>query len=104
MLAPAFVLPAAAAMPPPQPPHCPTTHRCFNDKSFVRWPPHVNLLYPFLESQHFPVAAQAAAEALRPFKPFQARRGKGSGAAVLIVACPAIHMMARTLPSAGDAG
>eukprot|EP00210_Caulerpa_lentillifera_P001878 g1807.t1 len=21
--------------------------RCFNDKSFVRWPPHINLLYPF---------------------------------------------------------
>ncbi|PRW59353.1 2 -5 RNA ligase [Chlorella sorokiniana] len=45
--------------------------RCFNDKSFVRWPPHVNLLYPFLDSQHFPAAAQAAAEALRSFKPFQ---------------------------------
>lgn len=51
----------------------PSALRCFNDKSFVRWPPHVNLLYPFLDSQQFPVAAQAAAEALRDIKPFQAR-------------------------------
>lgn len=49
--------------------------RCFNDKSFCRWPPHVNLLYPFLEEQHFPAAAQAAAEALASLSSFQVQRG-----------------------------
>jgi 2'-5' RNA ligase len=24
--------------------------RCIHDKQFLRWPPHINLLYPFLES------------------------------------------------------
>jgi hypothetical protein len=24
--------------------------RCFHDKSFVRWPPHINLVYPFRSS------------------------------------------------------
>lgn len=51
--------------------------RVFNDKSFCRWPPHVNLLYPFLEEQHFEAAAQAAAAALAGVQPFQARGGGG---------------------------
>ena len=48
--------------------------RCFNDKSFVRWPPHINLLYPFVEDQgdSFAQAAQAVAGALADVEPFQA--------------------------------
>ncbi|KAK3275207.1 hypothetical protein CYMTET_16650 [Cymbomonas tetramitiformis] len=51
--------------------------RCFNDKSYVRWPPHVNLLYPFWEdndingSDNFSEAAERAAHALRDVQPFQ---------------------------------
>ena len=43
--------------------------RCFQDKSFVRWPPHINLLYPFHEHQ-LAAAAERAAEALRTTGPF----------------------------------
>ncbi len=52
--------------------------RCFHDKSFVRWPPHINLLYPFVEDQgedqggSFAAAAEAAAGALADVEPFQA--------------------------------
>ncbi|GBF95104.1 hypothetical protein Rsub_07688 [Raphidocelis subcapitata] len=51
--------------------------RCFNDKSFVRralWPPHINLLYPFLtdEGGTFEAAAARAAEALGGVEPFEA--------------------------------
>lgn len=42
-------------------------------QGYVRWPPHCNLLYPFLEDcgSTFEAAAQAAAEALQSVKPFQ---------------------------------
>jgi hypothetical protein len=48
--------------------------RCFHDKSFVRWPPHINLLYPFVEDEggSFAAAAEAAAGALADVEPFQA--------------------------------
>ncbi len=48
--------------------------RCFNDKSFSRWPPHVNLLYPFVpdEGRNFAVAAERASAAVRGLRPFQA--------------------------------
>lgn len=47
--------------------------RCFDDKSFVRWPPHINLLYPFLEDRgdSFLAAAAAAQAVCRNFQPFQ---------------------------------
>ena len=46
--------------------------RCFKDKSFVRWPPHINLLYPFLEDKEaaFEDAASTAADALAHLPPF----------------------------------
>jgi hypothetical protein len=49
--------------------------RCFKDKSFVRWPPHINLLYPFLEDQGsaFTDAAAAAATAVAYISPFKVR-------------------------------
>ena len=51
--------------------------RCFKDKNFVRWPPHINLLYPFLpdSKQGFAGAAQLAVDSLRDFKPFQVNCG-----------------------------
>jgi len=51
--------------------------RCFNDKSFVRWPPHVNILYPFEQDEPtgavFQAAAARAADALRHVQPFDLR-------------------------------
>jgi hypothetical protein len=49
--------------------------RCFKDKSFVRWPPHINLLYPFIEDQGpaFENAATAAVGALADVQPFEVR-------------------------------
>jgi hypothetical protein len=57
--------------------------RCFRDKSFVRWPPHINLLYPFLDADGggsgasssqqqgvFGAAADAATQALAQLPPF----------------------------------
>ena len=42
-------------------------------QGFVRWPPHANLLYPFLEDSGstFEAAAATAASALQDVKPFQ---------------------------------
>lgn len=48
--------------------------RCFDDKGFVRWPPHINLLYPFDEDRgDFSAAAATAHAVCRKFKPFQVR-------------------------------
>eukprot|EP00960_Hanusia_phi_P021867 647976-Hanusia_phi.AAC.1 len=44
--------------------------RAQHDKSFQRWPPHVNLLYPFVPEQDFAAAAARAEEALRGMRPF----------------------------------
>ncbi|EKX46785.1 hypothetical protein GUITHDRAFT_51502, partial [Guillardia theta CCMP2712] len=44
--------------------------RSVHDKSFLRWPPHVNVLYPFVPEHEFPVAAARAEQALRRMKPF----------------------------------
>lgn len=50
--------------------------RVFRDKSFARWMPHINLLYPFHEDtgDAFEAAAACCAEALRGFSPFQVGR------------------------------
>ncbi len=40
------------------------------DRNFVRWMPHINLLYGFLPEQHFPEAAEKIACTLANFKPF----------------------------------
>ena len=53
--------------------------RSVNDKSYVRWMPHVNLLYPFLlddddgdeaPRRNFDAAAAVAREALAGIEPF----------------------------------
>ena len=51
--------------------------RIFNDKGFVRWPPHINLLYPFAADagNSFPLAAETLASALRSVPPFKVRGG-----------------------------
>ncbi|CAD7696183.1 unnamed protein product [Ostreobium quekettii] len=47
--------------------------RCFNDPAFVRWPPHINLLYPFWEDSgdNFSAAAERIAGALSGLRPFE---------------------------------
>jgi poly(A) polymerase len=49
--------------------------RCARDKSYLRWMPHVTLLYPFLEDdasgENFASAAKLAADALRDVAPFR---------------------------------
>jgi poly(A) polymerase len=49
--------------------------RCVRDKSYLRWMPHVNLLYPFLEDdpsgETFADAAAIAADALKETAPFR---------------------------------
>ena len=49
--------------------------RCVRDKSYLRWMPHVNLLYPFLEDdasgETFADAAAIAADALKDTSPFR---------------------------------
>lgn len=46
--------------------------RCFRDKGFCRWPPHVNLVYPFIPDvgNGLEKAAQIISEALKPFARF----------------------------------
>ncbi|GMH32383.1 hypothetical protein BSKO_00217 [Bryopsis sp. KO-2023] len=46
--------------------------RCFKDKGYCRWPPHVNLLYPFLpdSDDNLENAARKASEALANFSRF----------------------------------
>ena len=47
--------------------------RIFNDKGFVRWPPHINLLYPFEADagNSFSLAAETLASALGSMPPFK---------------------------------
>ena len=49
--------------------------RCFNDKAFVRWPPHINLLYPFFQDSGatFEEAARRARDSLAAVQPFEVR-------------------------------
>jgi hypothetical protein len=47
--------------------------RCFQDKSFVRWPPHINLLYPFWEDtgSSLETAAGRIAQVVKEVAPFK---------------------------------
>jgi hypothetical protein len=47
--------------------------RVWHDKSFTRWPPHVNLLYPFCEAERFEEAIEVCRKALSSTKSFQVR-------------------------------
>ena len=51
--------------------------RIFRDKSFVRWPPHINLLYPFYEDtgNSFEEWAGVLAAAVRSISPFKVALG-----------------------------
>ena len=42
--------------------------RSSRDKAFERWPPHINLLYPFLDEDATPGAVDAAASLLVPVR------------------------------------
>ena len=41
------------------------------DRNFVRWMPHINLLYGFLPDKYFPEAAEKIASTLANFEPFE---------------------------------
>jgi len=41
-----------------------------HDKSYIRWPPHLNLLYPFLPEEEFPDAVNKLAKAVESIVPF----------------------------------
>ena len=41
------------------------------DKGLYRWPPHINLLYPFVPEEHFAQAAGALAPAAAATPPFE---------------------------------
>ena len=47
--------------------------RCFQDKAFVRWPPHINLLYPWLPDDgiNFAEGARLAAAQLARVSSFK---------------------------------
>ncbi|KAL4528201.1 hypothetical protein Ndes2437B_g00302 [Nannochloris sp. 'desiccata'] len=47
--------------------------RAVHDKSYIRWMPHINLMYPFYEDvgSNFEKAGQSAAEALKNIQPFE---------------------------------
>jgi len=57
--------------------------RKVHDKAYERWPPHINMLYPFVESQNFPacvVPIQLALSSIQPFKlTFEHFRNFGHG-------------------------
>lgn len=40
------------------------------DAGLLRWPPHINILYPFIPKAHFPKVAPDLAEALKDIPPF----------------------------------
>jgi 2'-5' RNA ligase len=45
--------------------------RLVHDRQFERWPPHVNILYPFVPRSSFPAVAAALACALEATPPFE---------------------------------
>ena len=47
--------------------------RRVHDRNFVRWMPHITLLYPFAERQHFAAITPALAKAAQQVSPFSIR-------------------------------
>lgn len=61
---------SVAVIPPPEVwPPLEAIRRIY-DTGFVRWPPHVNMLYPFLHNFQFPEAYTKLAAALADFPSF----------------------------------
>ncbi len=69
---------ALIVMPPPEKWSAIQHIRRLHDKSFFRWMPHINVLYPFVpdHSDGFVGAASAAREALARLQPFKVRLDK----------------------------
>eukprot|EP00735_Rhodelphis_limneticus_P005616 TRINITY_DN1753_c0_g1::TRINITY_DN1753_c0_g1_i2::g.25282::m.25282 TRINITY_DN1753_c0_g1::TRINITY_DN1753_c0_g1_i2::g.25282 ORF type:complete len:264 (+),score=4.30,2_5_RNA_ligase2/PF13563.1/1.4e-30,FtsQ/PF03799.10/0.1,FtsQ/PF03799.10/3.5e+03 TRINITY_DN1753_c0_g1_i2:107-898(+) len=44
--------------------------RILRDKSFVRWMPHINIIYPFFHEEHFSDIVPGALKALQSLRPF----------------------------------
>eukprot|EP00617_Octactis_speculum_P004253 CAMPEP_0185789894 /NCGR_PEP_ID=MMETSP1174-20130828/153352_1 /TAXON_ID=35687 /ORGANISM="Dictyocha speculum, Strain CCMP1381" /LENGTH=302 /DNA_ID=CAMNT_0028484255 /DNA_START=46 /DNA_END=951 /DNA_ORIENTATION=- len=49
--------------------------RCKHDRQVARWPPHVNLLYPFVPAHAFSAAAGVLFNALKDLPPFDVTLG-----------------------------
>lgn len=47
------------------------TRECLGDRDYHKWPPHINLLYPFVESSKFDSVIPILVEALKDVKPFE---------------------------------
>ncbi|KAL6077124.1 2'-5' RNA ligase [Balamuthia mandrillaris] len=47
--------------------------RAKHDKAYVRWPPHINLLYPFIPERDFAQAVEPVRAALSAVQPFKVR-------------------------------
>jgi 2'-5' RNA ligase superfamily len=57
---------STVALVPPEDSWAPIQHARYElqDKGLYRWPPHCNLLYPFVEMREFELCAAAIADAL----------------------------------------
>lgn len=62
---------ALCLVPPPSIWPAIQANRVHKDKSFLRWMPHINLLYPFYADGEFAAAAARATEGLSGMQPFQ---------------------------------
>lgn len=69
---------AVVVMPPVRAWDCIQSIRKSHDKSFYRWMPHINVLYPFYEDQGdtFEKAADEAERSLRALRPFSLQLGR----------------------------
>eukprot|EP00026_Physarum_polycephalum_P001034 Phypoly_transcript_01035.p1 GENE.Phypoly_transcript_01035~~Phypoly_transcript_01035.p1 ORF type:complete len:1202 (+),score=298.44 Phypoly_transcript_01035:116-3721(+) len=61
---------AVIVMPPPEMWEDIQDIRKENDKAYGRWPPHINMLYPFVPVDEFPAVAPKIAKAIEAISPF----------------------------------
>jgi 2'-5' RNA ligase len=68
---PAKLHTATVALVPPEAmwPPIQQQREALRDRGLYRWPPHINLLYPFLAREEFPPAAELLTRALRDCRP-----------------------------------
>ncbi|KAJ1502009.1 hypothetical protein HMI54_009408, partial [Coelomomyces lativittatus] len=90
---------SVAVIPPPEAwPPLEAIRRIY-DTGFVRWPPHVNMLYPFLHNFQFPEASTKLAAALADFPSFTVTLKPDSEALVKLQT-----ILEATFPTCDDLG